>query len=73
MAKLTEEQILRDIKLKPAVPVWPHTGWAYGWSKGKSYEEARKALANNTGEYIRMGRLIRRLTSSLRKHLQIEA
>jgi hypothetical protein len=73
MAKLTAEEILNDIKTRPAVPVWPHNGWANNWSKGKTYAEARAGLEKGTGEYVRSGRIIRRITSSLRKQLGIEA
>src|SRR5262245_61066288 len=40
MAKLTPEQILRDLKEKPTVPVDPHVCWAFGCSRNKAYEMA---------------------------------
>ena len=69
---LTDEQILSDIKVKTAVPIWPHGAWAHGVCRGKAYEMARDGLAKGSPEFLRDGKMIRVLTGPLRRKLQIE-
>jgi hypothetical protein len=63
------KEIMRDIKTKPTVPVWPHVGVALGVSRGAAYQAAR------TGEIetVRIGKLFRAVTAPLRKRLGIDA
>ena len=73
MTELSDAQILKDIKTKPTVPVWPHYGWAHGCSRNKAYELARKGGP----EFLRVGdgekrQMIRVITGPLRKKLGIE-
>jgi hypothetical protein len=68
----SDSEILNDIKTKPAVPVWPHYGWAHDACRGKSYQMARRGLAEGSPEFIRDGRMIRALTGPMRKKLHIE-
>jgi hypothetical protein len=71
---ISPDEILKDIKTKPTVPVWPHYGWAYDLSRGKSY-----AIAEKGGEeflHIDAGRdrkMYRAITAPLRKKLGIES
>jgi hypothetical protein len=73
MTKKSDAEILKDIKTKPTVPVWPHYGWAHDLGRGKSYEIAAQGgpefLHIPAGEKRKMFRAI---TSPLRKKLGIE-
>jgi len=40
--KITEAQILRDLKEKPTVPIDPHVAWAFGCSRNKAYAMAQE-------------------------------
>jgi hypothetical protein len=41
MAKLSDAEILRDLKEKPTVPIHPHVAWALDCSRYKAYELAK--------------------------------
>jgi len=62
------EEIMRDVKTKAVVPVWPHAGVVYGLSRGGAYEAVRRGEI----ETIRMGRVIRAITAPMRKKLSID-
>jgi hypothetical protein len=73
--KLSDTEILNDIKTKPTVPVWPHVGFAFDCCRNKAYEMAR---AGSPDEFLRLGggekrQMIRAITAPLRKRLGIEA
>lgn len=63
------DEIIRDIRSKPTVPVWPHAGKAYGLRRNASYDAARRGEI----ETIRMGRVLRAITAPMRKRLGIDA
>ena len=68
MTKMTDSEILNEIKTKLTVPVWPHYGYVFDCSRNKAYEMARKGAP----EFLRMGKMIRVITAPLRKQLGIE-
>lgn len=65
---LTPEQMLKDIKSRPTVPLWPHAGWALKLSRTGVYAAARR------GDIVTDKTSRRRpaLTGPLRKRLAIE-
>ena len=65
---LTPEQMLKDIKSRPTVPLWPHAGWALNLSRTGVYAAARR------GDIVTDKTSRRRpaLTGPLRKRLAIE-
>ena len=65
---LTPEQMLRDIKLRPTVPLVPHVAWALNLSRTGVYAAARR------GDIVTDKTSRRRpaLTAPLRKRLSIE-
>jgi propanediol utilization protein len=67
--RLTPEQMLNDIKLRPTVPLWPHAAWAHGLNRPGAYAAARR------GDIVtlQMGRRRPALTGPLRRKLQIES
>jgi len=42
MAKLSDAEILRDLKEKPTVPIDPHVAWAFDCSRNRAYQLARE-------------------------------
>jgi hypothetical protein len=66
---VTDAQILEDIRTKPVVPVWPHYAWAHDVSRGSAYSIAKRGGP----EFVRVGRLVKAVTASMRKKLGIEA
>ena len=71
---LSDEEILRDIRNQPTVPIWPHYGWAYGLGRGKSYDRAQKG----GDEFLRIETngdrpMFRAISAVIRKKLGIEA
>ena len=66
---LTPEQMLNDIKVRPCVPLWPHTAWALNLSRTGVYAAARR------GDIVTDKTSRRRpaLTGPLRKRLAIKA
>lgn len=60
--------ILRDLKEKPTVPVWPHAGKLLGISKSQAYAAAKDGEI----EIIRIGRCIRAVSIVLRKRLGLD-
>jgi hypothetical protein len=65
---MTDAEIINDIKTKTTVPVWPHWGRVNGCSKGTAYQRAQQGGA----EFIRHGRIVRAVTSVMRRKLGIE-
>jgi hypothetical protein len=63
------KEILRDIKTKPTVPLWPHAGAAYDLSRGATYQAAHRGEI----EVVRIGKSIRAVSAAIRKRLHIEA
>jgi hypothetical protein len=65
----TPEEMLNDIKVRPTVPLWPHTAWALGLSRTGVYQAARRGdiLTDKTS------RRRPALTGPLRRKLQIES
>ena len=72
-AKLSDAEILEDIKTRPTVPIWPHYGWAHSCGRNKAYELAQKGKPE---EFVRLGdgdrKMVRAITAPLRKKLGIE-
>ena len=68
---MTPDEIINEIKVKPSVPVWPHIGFAYGVSRAKAYQVAQASLKEKTGEFIRIGKTIRAVSSVIRQKLGI--
>lgn len=67
---MTAEEILREIQTKPAVPIWPHAGWAYDLCRTAAFKAANKGFI----ETVQVGKQAKRaLTAPMRKRLQIEA
>jgi hypothetical protein len=67
---LTPDEILHDIRTRPAVPLIPHYSWAFDIGKSKAYAEAKAggdAFIKDDG-----GKRIRVITAVLRKKLGIE-
>ena len=73
MTALSDADILKDIKTKPTVPVWPHYAWAHDCGRNKAYEMAKKGGP----EFLRIGdgkrQMVRAITAPLRQKLGIEA
>ena len=63
------KEILRDIRTKPTVPIWPHAGKALGLGRGSAYGAAKR----NEIDVIRHGRLVKAVSASLPARLKIEA
>ena len=74
MAKLSDAEILRDLKEKPTVPIHPHVAWALDCSRYKAYE-----LAKAGGDmFLRMDNgdkrpMLRGISSVIRKRVGIES
>jgi hypothetical protein len=77
MANLTDAEIaeiLRDLKVKPTVPIHPHVSWALDCSRNKSY-----AMARQGGEmFLRVDAggkrpMFRGISAVIRRRLGIEA
>ena len=62
------EDVLREIRSRPTVPLWPHVALALRMSRGSVYEAARRGEI----DIVRYGRLIRAVTSPLRKRLGLD-
>jgi len=75
MAKLTDEQILGDLKEKPTVPVDPHVCWAFNCSRNKAYEMAHedKEMFLHIGGSAEKRPMLRGISSVIRKRVGIEA
>jgi Helix-turn-helix domain len=60
-------RFLQDVLEKPSVPVWPHTGWAFGLSRNAVYAAVQR------GEIpaIRIGKRLTVPTSYLREILKL--
>lgn len=74
MAKLTAEQIMRDLKEKPTVPVDPHICFVFNCSRNKAYE-----IAHTDPEmFLHIGSngkrpMLRGISSVIRRRAGIEA
>jgi len=66
---ITPEEILHDIKTRPAVPLYPHAAWAYGLSRGGAYGAAKRGEIQT----LEFGRKKPAPTASIRKQLGIES
>ncbi len=62
------KDILKEIRTKPVVPLWPHVGKALDICRGATYA----AAARNEIEVIRIGRSIKAITAPLRKRLGLD-
>jgi hypothetical protein len=62
------EEILKEIRTKPVVPVWPHAGMALGLRRGSAYAAAKR----NEIDVIRFGRSVKAVTAPLRKRLGLD-
>jgi hypothetical protein len=71
--QLTEDQILRDIKTKPLVNIWPHYAYAYDCCRGVAYKVAKEKLKAKDDAFVRVGKLIKAKTAPIRRELGIEA
>jgi hypothetical protein len=70
MAKQTAiEQAIRDVHDKPLVPLWPTTGTLLGLSRSGVYG----AAARGEIDTVRIGRLLKAVSSSLRRKVKLEA
>ena len=67
--KLTYAEILEEIRAKATVPIWPHAGMAYGLGKSATYKAAHAGEI----EVIRLGRLLKAVTSPMRARLGLSA
>jgi hypothetical protein len=63
------EEIMRDVRTKPVVPIWPHAGKVLGLGRGGAYSAVKRGEI----DVIRHGRLIKAVSASLRARLKIEA
>ena len=63
------EDILKEIRERPAMPLWPHAGAAYGLSRSATY----KAAKDGQIETVEFGRVKRAITKPLRQRLQMDA
>jgi hypothetical protein len=71
-AKLTDAEILRDLKEKPTVPVDPHICWAFGCSRYKAYQMAHQ----DKEMFLHIGKkrpMLRGISSVIRKRFGIES
>jgi hypothetical protein len=64
---LSDSEILKDIRTKPTVPVWPHYAWTHNCSRNKAYETARQGDA---AEFLHFGggekrQMVRAITAPL--------
>jgi len=62
------EDILREIRARPTVPLWPHAAKALGVSRGSIYAAASRGEIDT----IRIGRSIKVVSASLRRGLGLE-
>jgi hypothetical protein len=69
---MTMSEVLRDLKTRPTVPIWPYYGRAYSLGRGASYKAAADGLARNDPEFVRSGKSIRLVTAVTRERLGIK-
>jgi hypothetical protein len=62
-------EILRDIRTKPVVPVWPHVGMILDMSRNGVYAAVAR---NEIPEVFRVGRLLKAASAPLRKRLGLD-
>jgi hypothetical protein len=72
MSKPTDEEIINDFKKKATVPIHPHLSRLLMCGRAKAYEVARRGLEEDTGEFVREGKMIRVLTGPARKKYRLE-
>jgi hypothetical protein len=63
------QEIMRDLRENPTVPVWPHYARLLNLSRGSAYA----SIAREEVEVIHIGKLVRVLSAPLRKKLGIDA
>jgi hypothetical protein len=63
------KEILREIRNKPTVPLWPHAGRALGISRGATYQ----AAANGQIDILEIGRRKLAISATLRRRLGLDA
>jgi hypothetical protein len=63
------EDAIREVHSKPLVALWPTTGTVLGLSRSGTYG----AAARGEIDTVRIGRLVKAVSSSLRRKVKLEA
>jgi hypothetical protein len=66
---MTLEEILKDLRTKPTIPVWPHVGKLLDLSRGSVYAAAHSGEI----DVIIIGRRMLAVSAPLRRRLGLEA
>ena len=69
MTKQSIEQAIKEVRAKPLVPLWPTTGTVLGLSRSGTYA----AVARGEVDVVRIGRLLKAVSSSLRQKVKLDA
>ena len=70
---MTMARILKDLWLKPTVPLWPTYGAVYDVGRATAYKEAAEGLRRGDAEFLRKGKVIRLVTAVTRKRVGLDA
>jgi hypothetical protein len=63
------EDAIKEVRTKPLVPLWPTTGAVLGLSRSATYA----AVSRGEVDVVRIGRLLKAVSSSLRQKVKLDA